>query len=202
MLGIIFLSICVAAALFVLFGQVEPVRVRAPAPVDGSLDNLRPKERLKPAAPNDDADRSVAVAPREAREFKDQIWVGVLLPARLHGGPSVETPITGYYAPGTPLRVTGYRQGWFEVAAPNGSSSGWIFWKYVGAIGEPLDRQIAAQKKEPAPALAAVEESLPAKRFAKKSPAPRSKKAKARKRKPAQRYADFSSFIRRGLGGS
>jgi hypothetical protein len=43
----------------------------------------------------------------------------ILLPTRVHTGPSVDTG-------GTPLRATHYRNGWFEIAEPGNSQTGWI----------------------------------------------------------------------------
>ena len=45
-----------------------------------------------------------AVSP--GTNYHESTWVTVLLPARVHTGPSVDTPITHFYAVGTPLRAT------------------------------------------------------------------------------------------------
>ena len=56
----------------------------------------------KPAAP--DARSDPAVLP----EYHSLAWVTVLLPAKVHAGPSVEAPIIRFYAVGTPLNATRY----------------------------------------------------------------------------------------------
>jgi hypothetical protein len=71
-------------------------------------------------------------------------WVEVLYPARLHRGPSVDTPIIGIEPIGTKLRVSRARQGWFEVSEPKTGDSGWIYGKYIGDVGDPTKVQIAS----------------------------------------------------------
>ena len=56
----------------------------------------------KPAAP--DARSDPAVLP----EYHSLAWVTVLLPTKVHAGPSVEAPIIRFYAVGTPLDATRY----------------------------------------------------------------------------------------------
>ena len=51
-----------------------------------------------------------AVLPETSRSH-ESIWVTVLLLARLHTGPSVDTPISHFYAVSTPLRATRQRDG-------------------------------------------------------------------------------------------
>jgi hypothetical protein len=93
-------------------------------------------------------------------------WVEVLMPARVHTGPSVDTPIIRFYAVGTPLRVADYRGGWFAIIEPSTSKSGWISSKYLGAISNPDQTQIASQE-QPVQKVIAAEVSVPAKRYAK-----------------------------------
>ena len=50
---------------------------------------------------------SAAVSPE--RPHQVALWVTVLLPARVHTGPSVDTPISQFYPVGTPLRATAIR---------------------------------------------------------------------------------------------
>src|SRR5262245_49442806 len=50
--------------------------------------------------------------------YQEATWVTVLLPARVHTGPSVDTPITNFYAVGTPLHATRYWNDWIEVSEP------------------------------------------------------------------------------------
>ena len=56
----------------------------------------------------------------------ESTWVMVLLPARVHTGPSVDTPIIHFYAVGAPLRTTRYQRDWFEIIEPGTSKTGWI----------------------------------------------------------------------------
>jgi hypothetical protein len=71
--------------------------------------------------------------------------VEVLFPARLHRGPSVDTPIIGIEWVGTTLLVSRARQGWFEVSELTTGNSGWIYGKYLGAVGGPTKVQIASE---------------------------------------------------------
>ena len=73
-----------------------------------------------------------AVSPET--NYHESNWVTVLLTARVHTGPSVDTPITHFYAVGTPLHATRYWNDWIEVIEPGASKSGWIYRKYLGAI--------------------------------------------------------------------
>jgi hypothetical protein len=88
----------------------------------------------------------------------------------LHRGPSVDTPIIGIETAGTTLRVSGARQGWFQVSKTKTGDSGWIYGKYLGAVGDPTKVQIASKNlsaNEPVPAeVASVHERAPAKRVA------------------------------------
>ena len=45
---------------------------------------------------------AAAVLPKAP--YQDSVWVTVLLPARVHTGPSVDTPISNFYAVGKSLR--------------------------------------------------------------------------------------------------
>src|SRR5262245_55794682 len=56
------------------------------------------------------------------------------MPARVHSGPSVETPIIERDAVDTPLRVIGDKPDWFAVFNPKTAASGWVYWRYLGAI--------------------------------------------------------------------
>ena len=42
-----------------------------------------------------------------------------LTPRGVHTGPSVDTPVSHFYAGGTPLRATHHRNDWFEIAEPS-----------------------------------------------------------------------------------
>jgi hypothetical protein len=84
-----------------------------------------------------------AVSATEVNNSKP-FWVEALMPARVHSGPTVETPIIERDAVNTPLRVTGHKQGWFSVVNPKTAASGWVYWRYLGAIADPNQRQVAS----------------------------------------------------------
>jgi hypothetical protein len=92
-------------------------------------------------------------------------WVIVLLPARVHTGPSVDTPISHFYPVGTTLRATRYRRDWFEIIEPSTSKTGWIYRKYLGAISNSEQSKIASQEAQAQSAVA--EAPVPVKRYAK-----------------------------------
>jgi hypothetical protein len=71
-------------------------------------------------------------------------WVKVLLTARLHQGPSVETPIIGIQTSGARLYVIDNQHRWFQVINSDTGASGWIFWKYLGGIHDSEKMQIAS----------------------------------------------------------
>jgi len=123
--------------------------------------------------------------------------VTVLLPARVHTGPSVDAPISDFYAVGTPLHATSYRNDWFEISEPGTSKSGWIYRKYLGAISN--QGKMALQEAQGQKPVAKV--SVPAKRYAKATAAKRYAKATAAKRYakavPAKRYANAIGFSKK-----
>jgi hypothetical protein len=89
---------------------------------------------------------SAAVSPE--RPHQDALWVTVLLPARVHTGPSVDSPIRQFYPAGTPLRATRYQNDWFEISEPGSSQSGWIYRKYLGAISNSERGKVASQEAQ------------------------------------------------------
>jgi hypothetical protein len=111
---------------------------------------------------------SAAVSPE--RPHQDALWVTVLLPARVHTGPSVDTPISQFYPVGTPLRATRYQNDWFEISEPGSSSSGWIYRKYLGAISNSERGKVASQEThegKPAARPGSVKrKAVPVKRYA------------------------------------
>jgi SH3 domain-containing protein len=124
-------------------------------------------------------------SPEAVDVYGEPNWVEVLMPARVHTGPSVDTPIIRFYAVGTPLRVEDYRGGWFEIIEPSTSKSGWIYSKYLGAISNPDQTQIASQE-EPVQKVIAAEVSVPAKRYAKATPPSRATKVEPAKTRPVR----------------
>jgi hypothetical protein len=118
--------------------------------------------------------------------YHESTWVMVLLPARVHTGPSVDTPIIHFYPVGTPLRATRYQHEWFEIIEPSTSKSGWIYRKYLGAISDSEQTKIASQEAQRQSPVDQV--SVPDKRYAKAIPIKRYAKAI-----PVKRYADTRS---------
>ena len=119
----------------------------------------------KQAAP--DARSDPAVLP----EYHSLAWVTVLLPAKVHAGPSVEAPIIRFYAVGTPLNATRYSNDWIEVNEPGTSTSGWIYRKYLGAISNIEQGKIASQEVQEKSPVAGPDS---AKRYSKDVPGQRS----------------------------
>ena len=129
---------------------------------------------------------SAAVSPE--RPDQDALWVTVLLPARVHTDPSVDTPISRFYPVGTALRAAHYQNDWFEISEPGSSQSGWIYRKYLGAISDSEQDRIAfqqAQGQKPAT------QSVPTKRYAKAVPVKRYAKAV-----PVKHYAEAAPVRR------
>ena len=137
------------------------------------------------------------------------IWVIVLLPARVHTGPSVDTPITDFYPIGTPLRATGYQRDWFEIIEPSTSKTGWIYRKYLGAISNSEQSKIASQETQGETPTA--EASVPAKRYAKAIPVKRyantirsskqSTRVKSVTPKPIRGRTELASLLQRAFSG-
>ena len=115
--------------------------------------------------------------------YHESTWVMVLIPARVHTGPSVDTPIIQFYPVGTPLRATRYQRDWFEIIEPSTSKTGWIYRKYLGAISDSEQSKIASQEAQGQ--SPAAEASVPAKSYAKAIPVKRYAKAI-----PVKRYAN------------
>ena len=118
----------------------------------------------------------------------------VLLPARVHTGPSVDTPMSKFYAAGTPLQATSYRNDWFEITEPGTSQSGWIYRKYLGAISSTEQSKVASQEAQGRKSVAKVSvpanaKAIPANRHAKAIPGKRYAKSL-----PAKRYASAIGF--------
>jgi hypothetical protein len=113
---------------------------------------------------------SAAVSPE--RPHQDAQWVTVLLPASVHTGPSIDSPISQFYPVGTPLRATRYRNDWFEIGEPGSSPSGWIYRKYLGAISNSERGKVASQEaheEKPAARPRSVKhyaKAVPVKRYA------------------------------------
>ena len=133
-------------------------------------DSNSPTKQTKSVLSYEVTNNPVAIAERPAHSVlptpsRESTWVMVLLPARVHTGPSVDTPTIHFYAVGTPLRAVRYRNDWFEITEPSTSKSGWIYRKYLGAISNSEQGKIASQEAQGQRPV--VKESIPAKRYAK-----------------------------------
>jgi len=106
-----------------------------------------------------------AAAVSHQRPHQESMLVTVLLPATVHTGSSVDTPISHFYAVGTPLHATSYQNDWFEISEPGTSKSGWIYRKYLGAISNSEQSKMVLQEAQGQKPVADV--SAPAKRHAK-----------------------------------
>jgi hypothetical protein len=147
--------------------------------------------------------------------YHESTWVMVLLPARVHTGPSVDTPISHFYPVGTPLRATRYQRDWFEIIEPSTSKTGWIYRKYLGAISDSEQSKIASQEAQAQSPVA--QDSVPVKRYAKAeryakaipvkryAKAIRSSKQSTRvkpvKQKPIRGRTELASLLQRAFSG-
>ena len=172
-----------------------------------------PTEQTSSALPSYEVPNPVAIPEKPAAavspgtNYHESIWVAVLLPARVHTGPSVDTPITHFYAVGTPLHATRYWNDWIEVIEPGASKSGWIYRKYLGAISNSEQTKIASQEVQ---AQNAVAQSVPTKRHAKATPAKRyannvrskqSTRVKQVTAKPIRSRTEMASLLQRAFSG-
>src|SRR5215469_1925330 len=121
-------------------------------------------------APSKPVPQTTAPTPAVWPESHELMWVTVLLPARVHAGPSVDTPILQFYTVGTPLHATRFLNDWIEVTGPGSSKSGWIYRKYLGAISNPEQGKIASQEAEEQKSVA---QPVQVKRYAKAFPVKR-----------------------------
>jgi hypothetical protein len=141
--------------------------------------------------------------------YHESTWVMVLIPARVHTGPSVDTPISHFYPVGTPLRATRYQRDWFEIIEPSTSKTGWIYRKYLGAISDSEQSKIASQEAQGQ--SPAAEASVPAKSYAKAIPVKRyantirSSKQSTRvnpvTQKPIRGRTELASLLQRAFSG-
>jgi hypothetical protein len=145
-----------------------------------------------------------AVSP--GTNYHESTWVTVLLPARVHTGPSVDTPITHFYVVGTSLRATRYWNDWIEVIESGASKSGWIYRKYLGAISNSEHSKIASLEMQ---AQNPVAQSTPTKRYAKARPEKRHANSSSKQStrveqatvKPTRSRTEMASLLQRAFSG-
>jgi hypothetical protein len=146
--------------------------------------------------------------------YHQSTWVMVLIPARVHTGPSVDTPIIQFYPVGTPLRATRYQRDWFEIIEPSTSKTGWIYRKYLGAISDSEQSKIASQEAQgQGPVAVRVKryaKAIPVKRYAKAIPIKRYADARSSKQstrvkpvtpKPIRGRTEMASLLQRAFSG-
>src|SRR5262245_60493666 len=110
----------------------------------------------------------------------DPIWFVVSRAARLHGSPSVSSPIMHLYPVSTELRSIGYQQGWFRVLDPTTSRTGWIYERYyLDVIPGPGQTRLIAQGSAPTRLALVASEPKPVGRI--KNPRPKQKFAKPKR---------------------
>jgi len=156
----------------------------------------------KPVAP---ATKSATAVLPEDHELT---WVTVLLPARVHTGPSIDTPITQFYPVGTPLHARRYWNDWIEVIEPSTSKSGWIYRKYLGAVSNPEQGKVAsqeAQEQRPAAQRVSVKryaKAFPVKRYANSlRSSKQSTRFKPVTRNPIRGRTEMASLLQRAFSG-
>lgn len=156
--------------------------------------------------PNKPVGENPAAVVLPERPRQEAMLVTVLLPARVHTAPSVDTPINHFYAVGTPLHGTSYQNDWFEISEPGTSKSGWIYRKYLGAISNSEQSKMVLQEAQGQKPVADV--SAPAKRHAKATAAKRyastigfSRKSSPTTSKPNRGRTEMASLLQRAFSG-
>jgi hypothetical protein len=167
-------------------------------------DRSSPTEQTNPVLPSYEArNQPVALTAKSAPvvlpEDHELTWVTVLLPARVHAGPSVDTPITQFYAVGTPLHARRYWNDWIEVVEPGTSKSGWIYRKYLGAISNYEQGKIASQEAQ---AQRSVARPVSAKRYAHiRRSSKQSTRVKQVAARPIRGKTEMASLLQRAFSG-
>lgn len=82
-------------------------------------------------------------APSETPAYDPTEWLSVRLAARVHREPSVSSPITQFYQPGTMLQVVSRENGWVEISEPTSNQGGWMLEQYLAQIDGPHATQTA-----------------------------------------------------------
>ena len=167
-------------------------------------DRSSPTEQTNPVLPSYEArNQPVALTAKSAPvvlpEDPELTWVTVLLPARVHAGPSVDTPITQFYAVGTPLHARRYWNDWIEVVEPGTSKSGWIYRKYLGAFSNYEQGKIASQEAQ---AQRSVARPVSAKRYAIiRRSSKQSTRVKQVAARPIRGKTEMASLLQRAFSG-
>jgi len=140
-------------------------------------------------------------------ESHELMWVAVLLPAKVHTGPSVDSPISHFYAVGTPLQARRYWNDWIEVVEPGTSKWGWIYRKYLGATSDYEQGKIASQEtQEQRPAAQRVSvkryaKAFPVKRYANSVRSKQSSRVKQVAVRPIRGRNEMASLLQRAFSG-
>ena len=140
-------------------------------------------------------------------ESHELMWVAVLLPAKVHTGPSVDSPISHFYAVGTPLQARRYWNDWIEVVEPGTSKWGWIYRKYLGATSDYEQGKIASQEtQEQRPAAQRVSvkryaKAFPVQRHANSVRSKQSSRFKQVAVRPIRGRTEMASLLQRAFSG-
>lgn len=175
-------------------------------------DRSSPTEQTNPVLPsyearNQPVSLTAKSAPVVLPEDDELTWVTVLLPARVHAGPSVDTPITQFYAVGTPLHARRYWNDWVEVVQPGTSKWGWIYRKYLGATSDYEQGKIASQETQeqrPAAQRLSVKryaKAFPVKRYANSVRSKQSSRVKQVAVRPIRGRTEMASLLQRAFSG-
>jgi hypothetical protein len=196
----------------ILVYELGQPRVRSNLPMNFPNREFRSDETNLPSK------QTIAVAspyqvPKEPVRSNERpaaaVWVTVLLAAKVHTGPSIDTPISHFYPAGTSLHATHYYNDWIEIVDPGTLRSGWIYRKYLGAIDNSEQSKIASQQAQVQSPIA--EMTIPGKRYAKATTVKRyantSRSSKKSTRvipaamKPVRGRTEMASLLQRALSG-
>lgn len=112
-----------------------------------SLEASPPRSEAKgsvtrPSAPVVSA--ALSPAPSETPAYDPTEWLSVRLAARVHREPSVSSPTTQFYQPGTTLQAVSRQNGWVEISDPTSKQGGWMLEQYLARTDGPHATQTAS----------------------------------------------------------
>jgi hypothetical protein len=103
-----------------------PSRVSLPAPVAPSASGVVPSDDLAEATKSEIATtESPKSAQRSGEAYYE--WSHLSRGAFVHKGPSVSSPLVGYYSAGTELQLLRWEGGWVNIVQPASLKEGWIY---------------------------------------------------------------------------
>ena len=98
----------------------------------------------QPSAPVVSA--ALSPAPSETPAYDPTEWLSVRLAGRVHREPSVSSPTTQFYQPGTTLQAVSRQNGWVEISDPTSKHGGWMLEQYLAQTDGPHATQNAGQR--------------------------------------------------------